>query len=289
MGMPYHLVDTGHPRDDFQRGYFDRDSPEILISTRAGYKWRKQTLARLVSSRYAVTDNYVKMFPMASGIPIDYRNSHYDPAHPYKNRDPRLYETVLTNGDTFKNRTAELWIGGRERKSLRTKGTRTGYRGRKFVLDISNAAGRPMQWPYLRISEIYLSYAEALNELNGGPTPKAYKYVNKVRNRVGLCNLQKIMKDPNSQKEFRKKVLRERVLELGFENVRWYDMIRWKMKDVFTKTLYGMNICKKGSEAAERSLCEDQGVGYHESNKYIYSRFKLPSRYWKLNFSPNGT
>src|SRR5699024_3236587 len=121
--------------------------------------------------------------------------------------------------------------------------------------------------------EIYLSYAEALNEVNNGPTPEAFKYVNKVRNRVGLKDLQEIMDNPNSKEEFRKKVIRERVLEFGREEVRWYDLARWKMKDAFTKTLYGMNICKKGETDA--GTCQDNGVGYTESSDYIYARFKL--------------
>lgn len=125
--------------------------------------------------------------------------------------------------------------------------------------------------------------------INNGPTPEAYKYVNKVRNRVGLDDLQASMKNPNSKEEFIHRVLRARVLELGFENVRWYDMTRRKLKNVFTETLYGMNICKKGTSAARSGVCTDNGVGYHESNEYIYSRFKvstIQTRSWAVSFSP---
>ncbi len=45
-------------------------------------------------------------------------------------------------------------------------------------------AGKQDQWPYLRLPEIYLSYAEALNEV--GRTSDAYQYVNYVRARVRL-------------------------------------------------------------------------------------------------------
>ncbi len=284
MGMPYHLVNTGHPREDFTSGYYDRSSPELLISTRKRFKASGMPGNLINGGHYNTTDNYVKMFPMADGTLINQPGSGYDPTHPYQNRDPRLYETILTNGDTYQSRTAELWIGGRERKTLDAKNARTGYRGRKFVLDIKDARGNPVQWPYLRLSEIYLSYAEVLNQVNGGPTAEAYKYVNLVRNRVGLDDLQNSMKNPSSQEEFRKRVLRERVLELGYENVRWYDMIRYKMKDVFTKPLYGMNIYKKGTAAA--ASAKDLGYGYHESNKYIYVRFKLDPRFWAAQFSP---
>lgn len=226
------------------------------------------------------TDNFVKMFPMADGTPIDQAGSGYDPAHPYQNRDPRLYETVLVNGVPYQDRTAELYIGGRERETKYFRKTRTGYREYKFALDLISAENHPLQWPYLRLSEIYLSYAEALNEVNGGPTAEAYRYVNKVRNRVDLGDLPMGL----SQEEFRRAVIRERVLELGYEEVRWYDLVRWKMKDEFTKTLYGMHVCKKG--VSPEGACKDEGYGYHESENYIYARYKLEDRYWKNNFSP---
>lgn len=276
----YHLADTGQPRKDFQHAYYDRDSPELLISTRKRYKAGGMPGGMINSGAMCATDNYVEMFPMADGTPIDDPNSGYDPQNPYQNRDPRLYESVLTNGDAFQNRSAELWLGGRERKNKTTPAVRTGYRGRKFVLDIRDARNNPVQWPYLRLAEIYLSYAEALNQVNGDPTPEAYEYANKVRNRVDLNDLPSGL----SQEEFREAIIKERVLELSYENARWFDIIRWKMEDVFTKTLYGMNICKKGE--SPQGACQDNGVGYHESDNYIYARFKLPERYWKNNFSP---
>jgi hypothetical protein len=184
--------------------------------------------------------------------------------HPYQNRDPRLYETVLINGDEFQGRTAETYIGGRERTSKADRDMQSGYRMRKFLLDEESAFGRIAHFPYLRLPEIYLSYAEALNEINNGPTAEAYKYVNKVRNRVDIGDLPTGL----SKEEFQKRVMRERALEFGYEEVRWYDMVRRKRKKTFTKTLYGMDIHKK------------------EDGSFTYDRFELPSRHWQDNWSP---
>ena len=85
----------------------------------------------------------------------------------------------------------------------------------------ADRVGRPIQWPYLRFAEVLLSYAEALNEFNGGPDALAYDCVNRVRNRVGLGNLPTGL----SQVNFRKAILKERALEFGFEEVRWFDLI----------------------------------------------------------------
>jgi hypothetical protein len=284
-GMPYHLVDTGNPQEDFYHGYYDRDSPELLLTNRKQYEntglWGNN-MDGMVWDTGALTDNYIKMFPMANGLPISDPNSGYDPADPYKNRDPRLYQTALVDGMPYQGRKAELWIGGRERKT-KTKPA-WGYRLYKFVRDLTygNNLHSPRQWPYLRLPEIYLSYAEALDQEHGGPTAEACKYVNKVRNRVDLGDLPKCKQ--LSQDEFLHDILRERVLEMGFERTRWFDIVRWKMDDIFTEQLYGMNVCKKGSSPA--GACKDQGVGYHESNEYIYSRFTIPARAWKKDWSP---
>jgi len=269
----YNLINTGDPRQDFQDAYYMRNNHEILISTRVRYKsggyWSGNYYFYQSSGGYGSglpTKNYVDMFPMADGTPIDAPDSGWDPNNPWENRDPRLYETVLVNGDSYQGREAELWIGGRERKNINAGGFKTGFGLRKFLLERNNATSlnSVVQWPYLRLSEIYLSYAEALNESNSGPTVEAYAAINKVRNRVGLNNLTPGL----SQEDFRKAVLNERALELGYEEVRWYDLIRWKDEDSFTKTLYGVNTNK----ASDGSL--------------TYETFELPERYWKNNFSP---
>ena len=58
----------------------------------------------------------------------------------------------------------------------------------KFILQAaSDRQNRPVQWPYLRLPEVLLSYAEAINEVEG--PENALSYVNQVRNRVGLSDL----------------------------------------------------------------------------------------------------
>lgn len=258
----YHLVDTGNPREDFRTAYLSRESPEVLISTRLRYRVNNEYgFISTNSGRITTTHNYVQMFPMADGTPIDVPGSGYDPQNPYENRDPRLYETVLVNGDSYAGRTAELWIGGQDRTSVNDLSTATGYRMRKF----STPGGREGDhFPYLRLPEIYLSYAEALNEINGGPTQETYEYVNRVRNRVNLDDLPSGL----SQEEFREAVIRERVLEFGYEEVRWFDMVRWKREDDFTKSLYGLNI-----------------IG-NEDDSFNYEEFELTRKHWQDNWSP---
>lgn len=267
----YQLLDTGNPRQDFQDAYYDRESPEVLISTRVRYRSPNSPNATyyyrsiLNEGAGGTTHNYVQMFPMADGTPIDESGSGYDPDNPYENRDPRLYETVLVNGDDYQGRTAELWIGGRERPAEDHTPTASGYRMRKFVLDGESAFGTIVHFPYLRLPEIYLSYAEALNEVNGGPTAEAYEYVNRVRNRVDLGDLPTGL----SQVEFREAVIKERALELGYEKVRWFDLIRWKRQEDLTKPVYGLDIIQNS----------DGSFTYEQSEE-------LPRLAWQDDWSP---
>ena len=205
---------------------------------------------------------------MANGLPITDPASGYNPLNPYVNRDPRLYETVVVNGDSYKGRTAECWIGGRERSSASSVLARTGYQMRKFILDsdINTSYGAIVHWPYLRLAEIYLSYAEAANEYNGGPTTEAYRCVNLIRNRVGLPDLATGM----TQVQFREALLAERVCEFAFEEVRWFDLVRWKRDDVFKKRLHGTDIRRTSTNPLI----------------YTYTTWDIPERYWAVSFSP---
>jgi hypothetical protein len=262
-------------RKDFQEAYFLRNNKETIISIRSQYFQHPNTstleyahtLLDLAWANGAVTDEYVQMFPMANGISITDPSSGYDPANPYVNRDPRLYETVLVNGDAYRGRTAELWSGGQEARSGSDVGI-TGYRLRKFNLDQDAATlvGAIVHFPNLRLPEIYLSYAEATNEFNGGPNADAYKYVNLVRNRVGLNNLPLGL----TKEQFREAILKERACEFGWEEVRWFDLVRWKRENDFKKRLHGMKITRSAT------------MPY----TFSYSQWTLPVRYWMTNWSP---
>lgn len=40
-------------------------------------------------------------------------------------------------------------------------------------------------------------------------------------------------------------VLNERAVEFGFEEIRWFDLVRWKRAEDFTKPLYGVKIWRQ--------------------------------------------
>jgi len=131
----------------------------------------------------------------------------------FESSDPRLETTVLMQGSTIQ--------GG---KQYDPAWSSTGYNTRKYLIKrdgfIGSGSDSPVNYRVMRYSEVLLNYAEALNEM--GETSKAKQYVDQVRERVGLNELQAGM----SQSEFREAVYHERRVELALEGHRWWDLVR---------------------------------------------------------------
>lgn len=262
--------ETGY-REAYRTAYFSRTSSEVLLSVRMNYKNNYSSVfcgsANNFAKQQTPTLAFMKLFPMNTGSDFP-ENFNWDGSvDPYKDRDPRFYETILTNGRDYMGRKCELFVGGLDRKDENTDGT--GLLMYKFSQDYTSATsvGAVDSWPAIRLPEVYLSYAEAINEANGGPNDEAYNLVNMVRNRVGLPDLD----DDMTQEEFRKAVLRERACEFGYENVIWFDVVRWKNEDSFKADIQGIN------------MYQDDNT----TTKFRYEIFNItPDRVWKNQWSP---
>lgn len=91
-----------------------------------------------------------------------------------------------------------------------------------------------LKWQIIRYSDVLLMFAEAENEINGGPTTAAYNALNMVRRRgygkpINTPDATVDIPAGLSKSDFFKAVVRERALELGGEGVRKYDLIRWNL------------------------------------------------------------
>lgn len=144
-----------------------------------------------------MTLNYVDLFPTKTGEPARYRNWIAQNGHkgsenntPFVDRDPRLSESVMViGGKPFRGRQPEMWIGGTERGEKNAGKAITGFCIRKFFWDFNPETYhyKPVCSPYLRLAELCLTYAEALNET--GQTDEAKIWLNKTRNRAGLPDI----------------------------------------------------------------------------------------------------
>lgn len=245
------------------------------------------------------TLEFMEMFPMSNGEPFQLNTAtdlfYTDNDYNKPIRDPRLYETMLVNGTQFGDHAAELWIGGRDNINDTEKETgkyATGFGCYKFYKEgVNSLKDKYLQWPYLRLAEMYLIYAEALLK-SKNDLPGAIEQVNKVRARVGLgdlavCNPGKnLTTDADALLE---EILRERACELGLEDVRLFDMTRYKREDLFRKQLHGLKIYRNdGGGNTPWSGSTGNSSIYPKPTKFTHEAFPLvnPSRAWWSNFSP---
>ncbi|MDY3267055.1 MAG: RagB/SusD family nutrient uptake outer membrane protein [Phocaeicola sp.] len=289
-------------RTAFNKAYFLRDNKELLISTRIigkyNWDWWYYWGSWVPNGGYTPTYEYMEMFPMADGTPFDFNktvadNTVFFEENDYNRptRDPRLYETILVNGAKWSGRSVELWAGGRENISSTTTETgqyATGFGLYKFFKEGSSSlAGNYLEWPYLRLAEVYLIYAEAL--LKTGNFAKAVDMVDIVRARVGLKGLvesnpgKNLLSDSDALME---EILRERACELGLEDVRFFDMIRNKRADLFERKLHGLLI--ERADGGEGSWSDKpENIRGPFPTKFKYTKFEISNsaRSWWSGFN----
>lgn len=95
----------------------------------------------------------------------------------------------------------------------------------------SNATSSGIQkyaWPLIRMTELYLNYAEAYVEYYGTLDGKAADYMNELRDRAGIPRIDDAW-NGISGKDYREIIRRERNIELMFEGHRYFDARRWKI------------------------------------------------------------
>jgi hypothetical protein len=185
-------------------------------------------------------------YEMMDGTKFDWGNAAHA-ADPYANRDPRFYATVLFDGADWKPRPADVaaidpvdqiqtgyydnGAGGkingvdtRESAIENWNGSRTHYYVSKFIDDdpavIDNQSGfQVVPWPFLRYTEMVMSYAEACIEL--GEEAEAKTWLNRIRFRAGMPAI------TESGTALKDRYRNERRIELAYEEHRYHDARRW--------------------------------------------------------------
>jgi starch-binding outer membrane protein, SusD/RagB family len=223
----------------------------------------------------APTQNIVMDYEMINGeLPysLDEDNnmiinlaSGYDPSKPYMNREPRFYASIIHDGEMWKGREVEKFIGGidsPQSDAFAWNSSLTGYALKKFVdpevpSDLRNDDMSTNPWIYFRYGEILLNYAEAKFEL--GDENTARDYINKIRARVDMPLI------TATGDELRDKIRHERRIELAFEGHRFFDVRRWKILDeVSNNNILGMEITKNPDESKSYKIITVLKSNYHE-------------------------
>jgi hypothetical protein len=187
-------------------------------------------------------------FIWVDGVKTDNPASGYDPQHPYLNRDPRFYSTIIYDGAVYHGDLHEMWIAsdgntwGYDSFKQSSDNPRGDYILRKFMPEdepLNWQEHYTQPWPIFRLAEIYLNYAEAKFELGDEATCR--EYISKVRERVGMPEIPVTV----TGEDLRARLYNERRIEMAFEEQRFWDLRRWKIAmDVENRPLYGMQIIK---------------------------------------------
>lgn len=227
------------------------------------------------------TQNLVDAFPMANGYPINADGSGYDENDPYSNRDPRLKEYIICNGDTYKDTEIITATYGSNNDALNKESgysTRTGYYMKKMLRTDCNPnpsynTPQKVYSAYIRYTELYLDYAEAANEA-WGPKEKgnnaysAYDIIKAIRERAGITDTGYLDECAADKDKMRELIRNERRIELCFENHRFYDLRRWKVDlSLLTEQAKGVAISQGTGGVLQYNYIDVENRSYKD---YMY-------------------
>ena len=204
-------------------------------------------------------------------------------------REPRFYANLGFDGS--------LWFGPNRNNPMpgeipyvsrgRNLRALSGYHCKKYsswemrIISQSGWSSPSFQWPILRLADLYLLYAEAINEAEGPTGPNSsdmFKYINLIRERAGIPSVEESWDTYSnapgfykSQVGMREIIQRERLIELAFEGQRFWDLRRWKTAPVeYAKGIYGWNAAKMSNRTAYYKTVEIYDVPPFRARDYFW-------------------
>lgn len=304
-GLLLHYSATKDPKDNYEEIFVENWNDEVVWALDLGDYWHHQWCSDPISygcpSIFNPTQELVDAYQMSNGIspitgyesdgitPIINTASGYvetgntSSASPkgywpagvrnmYVNREPRFYASINFAGQVWKHGHAlEFWYSGADGKKYASSDyCKTGYLMRKHnnITNTSNPfSATKTTWIFFRVGELYLNYAEALNEY-AGPVDEVYDAVNAIRERAGLPELEEGL----TKEQMRERIKHERRIELAFENHRFFDVRRWMDAEKTDNcAIHCLNIYEGTSLSDDRFykrvVCEDR---VFESPKHYF-------------------
>jgi len=203
-------------------------------------------------SNWSLVRPFVNMYLMRDGSRFteksDYTTMQYD--EEFQNRDYRLMQTVIS--PSYKRKISGTLKADAPNFSM----TSTGYQMIKWALDDDTHVGKATAYnsiPIFRFAEVLLNYAEAKAELGEFNDAVWNETVKPLRERAGVNGTVPADYDPYVAKYFNNRttdkwileVRRERGIEMAFENLRYDDIMRWKLGDLIERDWQGIYIPEK--------------------------------------------
>lgn len=287
------------------------------IQQNAAPRWLKYKDGFSPQGRFGIPLSIVELFYTNHGVPIkqdktwDYANrykvqtttdknrynlkSEYQTAYMNFNREPRFYADLGFDGGiwfgqgNFDDQGDVLYVqakNGQQNEPNNWGYSFSGYWPKKlFSYMTIPGHGYTIDfeyypWPIMRLSDLFLWYAEAKNEADG-PGSEVYNYINLVRKRAGIPTVQeawtKYSKTPDQYKTkdgLREIIHRERRIELAFEGENYWALRRWKEGvKVFNRPIEGWSILESTVNA------------YYRKDFFLQQKFTTRDYLWPLSES----
>ena len=204
-------------------------------------------------ARFEPTRSLVESYLCADGLPIDksplYSDASY--ADVFKNRDPRMTQTILVPGDKWGGRYDGRPVAQNQDPSVfqvpkfsqdgRGSVTTTGYYFKKYVepTAVPNYNRDDNDIHHIRYAEVLLNYAEARLEQNNLTQADLDMSINLLRDRVGMKRMDLAFLAQHNM-DVREEVRRERRVELALEGHRYFDVRRWKQGELLGNDIEGV-------------------------------------------------
>lgn len=263
---------------------------------------------------YGATMNIAEKFYTKNGVPIEedrywnystrysirqasssekyYIKEGYKTAEFNFDREPRFYGSLGFDGgiwyghgkfddnNTYYLQSKSGQIGGKQQAGWHSV---PGYYAKKLDYytnthtSSSTYSVTAYPWVMLRLGDLYLLYAEALNELNG-PTEEVFQYIDAIRERAGLAgveeswtNFSKIPNKYTTKEGMREIIQGERTIEMAFEGQRFWDLRRWKLAiNEFNQPITGWDV--------DQSLAEN----YYRQRVLFNQKFEMKDYFWPI-------
>ena len=225
-----------------------------------------------------------------------YIEDDYATAKLHTFREPRFYSTLgFDGGKWFSLETENInFIPHLNAKAGAPSGKQgfeiysiTGYFAKKLVhyeniISLEGSTIKGYSFPIIRLSDLYLMYAEASNETKAAPDSEVYEYIQKVRDRAGLDDGGDLVSTwqihsanpskPTTKDGMRSIIHQERMIELALEGHRYWDIRRWKLAgEYFSKPIRGWNISKPDVE------------GFYEVENIFYRNYLTKDYLWPIS------
>jgi hypothetical protein len=225
-----------------------------------------------------------------------YIEDNYSTAKLHTYREPRFYSTIgFDGGKWFSLETTNINnIPYLDAKAGALSGKQgfeiysiTGYFAKKLVhyenvIAQEGSTIKGYSFPIIRLSDLYLMYSEALNEVKESPDSEVYEYIQKVRDKAGLDNGGDLVNTwqlyssnpskPSSKEGMRDIIHQERMIELALEGHRYWDLRRWKLADeYFSQPIRGWNIFRPDVE------------GFYEVENIYYRNYLIKDYLWPIS------